>query len=742
MAHTLHSNYPVLDASRQPLTDSAGNSQIQGLASTYHGSKEFESRADRPMYPTPTVPSSHQSMVPSSERRQRQQHNQRRRQQKFSRNPIVDSGLYKAYRDRQNKDGNPEDHKWPRRLEIAFLDALIDIPHMGRRKFSYHGKPHGRNELIAEYLWIAYLESLPPGQPPDMSMARTRKQVSSHIQVLKTFFKDHPAYEKLFPPKHTAKNGFEDSFKNDPCLRALSQGRLPHKRYDHYDEISQMMKTHYPPMKPTMFWLLITSLTIESGRNTGEEDLYNEGIVLHKYTSLSAERPRASLETIPNWRQRFPILSTARDLDCDIIHMDTSLSLMSTYPPAGAELVSRTELSMPGCELENCVWQINTSFTMPPTLSRDPIIDPDEESSTSINHVVSVTRDETRIKVPFPAKVWAHALTCLTDAQLRYEERRKSYHPNSEPRKSAREYVDQISMYQAIQSSPSNGHPFETRAIIVWTFRKASHGEPSATSWRYLDAAPPRSSVMSPSPHHSSQLSAIMHENFNTFVEPAHQPSMLDPFPAPNLHSPFANQGYGFAAPTGFEMPPENLSFSSTVTADSEGTLVGDTESNIDHYLANANVNVNLDYTHDAHNWHLPASESFGEDPAWGNYSVPSSTPQIAWDAPSDAKIHDQWNDGMDAKAIPWAGDSTPTQKNGWEGSPVDKHWAPELEAEHNITPVNQHDYEQIEQSIEHSLEEKLRPWIEHHSAENANFVHDGVSDSIIPHLEAMVEAE
>lgn len=123
MAHTLHSNYPVLDASRQPLTDSAGNSQ--GLASgTYHDSKEFESRGDRPIYPTPTVPSSHQSMVPLSERRQRQQHNQRRRQQKFSRNPIVNSGLYKAYRERQNKDGNPDDHKWPRQLEIAFLDGM------------------------------------------------------------------------------------------------------------------------------------------------------------------------------------------------------------------------------------------------------------------------------------------------------------------------------------------------------------------------------------------------------------------------------------------------------------------------------------------------------------------------------------------------------------------------------------------------------------------------------------------
>jgi hypothetical protein len=64
---------------------------------------------------------------------------------------------------------------------------------MGRRKFSYKGKPHGRNELIKEYLWIAYLQTLAPGQHPDLSMGRTRKQVSSHIQVLKGFLREHPA---------------------------------------------------------------------------------------------------------------------------------------------------------------------------------------------------------------------------------------------------------------------------------------------------------------------------------------------------------------------------------------------------------------------------------------------------------------------------------------------------------------------------------------------------------------------
>ncbi len=54
-------------------------------------------------------------------------------------------------------------------------------------------KPYGRNELIAEYIWLAYLQKLPPGAIPDPTMKRNRKQVSSHIQVLKGFFKHHPA---------------------------------------------------------------------------------------------------------------------------------------------------------------------------------------------------------------------------------------------------------------------------------------------------------------------------------------------------------------------------------------------------------------------------------------------------------------------------------------------------------------------------------------------------------------------
>ena len=66
------------------------------------------------------------------------------------------------------------------------------MPPMGRAKFAFDGKLHGRNEMISRWLKIVYERSLPVGVPPDESMYRDRKQVSSHIQVVKKFFIDHP----------------------------------------------------------------------------------------------------------------------------------------------------------------------------------------------------------------------------------------------------------------------------------------------------------------------------------------------------------------------------------------------------------------------------------------------------------------------------------------------------------------------------------------------------------------------
>lgn len=70
------------------------------------------------------------------------------------------------------------------------------MPHMGRRKFSMGGKLHGRNMLISEYIFVICVAVLGSKEifridnSNDSIEQMGRKQVSSHMQVVKKFFED------------------------------------------------------------------------------------------------------------------------------------------------------------------------------------------------------------------------------------------------------------------------------------------------------------------------------------------------------------------------------------------------------------------------------------------------------------------------------------------------------------------------------------------------------------------------
>lgn len=132
--HILPSDYTLqlpldspsgLSRARQPLSDSAGNTQPHMLASVglYHDSKGHQPRAERPMYSIPTLPSQPHRQSVGQTLEYRRQNTRRQRQLRFNRNPIVESSQYQAYRSRHNREGSDEDKKWPEVLEDAFLDG-------------------------------------------------------------------------------------------------------------------------------------------------------------------------------------------------------------------------------------------------------------------------------------------------------------------------------------------------------------------------------------------------------------------------------------------------------------------------------------------------------------------------------------------------------------------------------------------------------------------------------------------
>lgn len=362
---------------------------------------------------------------------------------------------------------------------IDLEPALREIPNTGRGKKpcdvrkcgTDETKLCGRNEHISHFIKRL------------TGVERHRKQVSSHIQVLKAFLRDNAQCTLSITnltwaaTDHLGMALVTQATTNQHDPEFFSKGFEPHALNVHHSFLSKIpspaiVGSNLPYQKHSIRRIKFEMYILDR----------EERQRLHVYSSLQSEIGSASRALIEakDWRMKYPRLAPYYDrgeLDIEIILFETYLNLMEDHPPLKSKLRIDFAIDIArGVEFTN--WKCHAYF-----YENDILEESVSTTPTNLEHLPGTI--DARIVVGLHSSWWVDHFVALTKQRLQKEQNGDLLADKSDEERRVCQIRD-ISVVQEIWATPQAGGTSQRMAIFLWNFRQTRNHEAATTTWRKL----------------------------------------------------------------------------------------------------------------------------------------------------------------------------------------------------------------------------------------------------------------